>query len=201
MSLARSSLRGVTATPCRDLTQSGHRVPSTQVNKAAASSVADSDNDGMEWQVAQAELREMLWEWDPIGVANLGPDDEYDCLIAPLVGLLSADADQPALASFLRHQLHSHFGLDPAHDEIESVAGRLVSWREAVAQADPDFPTVCPACGVGPEQATDPEHMLRSVCYCGHPRYYDYRHRDGTCPCTADRACSIALPVSLEVWF
>jgi hypothetical protein len=34
-----------------------------------------------------------------------------------------------------------------------------------------------------PYQSTDPEHMLRSVCYCGHPRYYDYKHQDGTCPC------------------
>jgi len=82
----------------------------------------------------------MLWQWDPIGVAGLAPDDEYDCMILPLAGLLSADADQSALASFLRHQLHSNFGLDPVHDEIESVAGRLVNWRTAVAPTDPDVP-------------------------------------------------------------
>jgi hypothetical protein len=48
---------------------------------------------------------------------------------------------------------------------------------------DPDVPALCPACGAGPSQSTDPQHMLRSVCYCGHPRYYDPKHVDGTCPC------------------
>lgn len=32
--------------------------------------------------------------------------------------------------------------------------------------------------------------MAQSVCYCGHPRFYDYKHVDGTCPCqqAADEA-------------
>ena len=122
-------------------------------------------NGGMDWQAAQADIRALLWEWDPIGVADLAPDDEYDCMIAPLVALLSADADRPALASCLLHHLHSHFGLEPAHGQIEEIADRLVSWRQAATQTDPDVATVCPACGAGPEQATDAEHMLRSVCY------------------------------------
>ncbi len=44
-------------------------------------------------------------------------------------------------------------------------------------------PEVCPACGVAPDQSTDPERLSRSVCYCGHPRYYDNKHIEGTCPC------------------
>jgi len=28
-----------------------------------------------------------------------------------------------------------------------------------------------------------PQHTLLSVCYCGHPRSYDYKHQDETCPC------------------
>jgi len=35
----------------------------------------------------------------------------------------------------------------------------------------------CPVCGAGPEQSADPASMWRSVCYCGHPRYYDYKVR------------------------
>lgn len=41
----------------------------------------------------------------------------------------------------------------------------------------------CPACGAGPEQSSNPRWIHLSVCYCGHPRYYDYKHVDGTCPC------------------
>ncbi|GAA4513194.1 hypothetical protein GCM10023191_079930 [Actinoallomurus oryzae] len=48
-------------------------------------------------------------------------------------------------------------------------------------------PSPCPACGAGPEQSSDPGSMGTSVCYCGHPRYYDYKHLDGSCPCAAER--------------
>jgi hypothetical protein len=145
------------------------------------------DNGRMNWKAAHAGLRELLWDWDPLGVADLAPDDEYDCIIEPLLGRLNAGADQSAIGQFLRHELESHFGMDPAEDEIDSVVDRLVTWWAGAAPAltDPDAPTPCPACGAGPDQATDPEHMLHSVCYCGHPRYYDYKHRDGTCPCLA----------------
>ena len=42
---------------------------------------------------------------------------------------------------------------------------------------DQDDPSPCPSCGAGPEQSSDPSNMSRSVCYCGHPRYLDYRVR------------------------
>jgi hypothetical protein len=34
---------------------------------------------------AQSDLRVILNEWDPIGVNEFAPDDEYDCLISPLL--------------------------------------------------------------------------------------------------------------------
>jgi len=43
----------------------------------------------------------------------------------------------------------------------------------------PKGPTPCPACGDGYDQGTQPEHMFKSVCYCGHPRYYDFTYLDG----------------------
>jgi hypothetical protein len=104
---------------------------------------------------------------------------------APLLDRLEAGADGSAVGQFLRQELTSHFELDLADQAIDSVAERVVAWWAGSASAviDPDAPTPCPACGAGPEQSTDPEHMLRSVCYCGHPRYYDDKHADGTCPC------------------
>lgn len=33
----------------------------------------------------------------------------------------------------------------------------------------------CPACGAPATESTDPEHLWRSICSCGHPRYSDYR--------------------------
>jgi hypothetical protein len=41
----------------------------------------------------------------------------------------------------------------------------------------------CPACGASRDQSTNPANLRRAVCFCGHPRYFDYKHLDGTCPC------------------
>jgi hypothetical protein len=30
------------------------------------------------------EVRQLLNEWDFIGIGDFGPDDEYDCLLGPL---------------------------------------------------------------------------------------------------------------------
>jgi hypothetical protein len=121
----------------------------------------------------------------PIGVADCAPQDEYDCLIGPLRDRLTAGADRTAIGHFLRQELTSHLELDVADEEIDSVAERVVAWwtGSAPAVTDPHAPTPCPACGAGPDQSTDPEHMLRGVCYYGHPRFYDYKQQDETCPC------------------
>ncbi|MFC4039576.1 hypothetical protein ACFO1B_14195 [Dactylosporangium siamense] len=75
--------------------------------------------------------------------------------------------------------------LDVADDEFDSVAERVVAWwaRSAPTVTGPDAPTPCPACGADPDQSTDPQNTLLSICYCGHPRSYDYKHQDETCPC------------------
>ena len=44
----------------------------------------------------------------------------------------------------------------------------------------PEVP--CPACGASRDQSTNPDNLRRAVCYCGHPRYFDYKHEDGTLP-------------------
>jgi hypothetical protein len=82
----------------------------------------------MNWTASHAALRELLWDWDPIGVADCAPQDEYDCLIGPLLNRLNAGADQSAIGQFLRRELTSHFGLDLAADETDAVAERIVAW-------------------------------------------------------------------------
>lgn len=78
-----------------------------------------------------------------------------------------------------------------------AVAGQRAGHRHAAApysavmdespQLADDEPSACPACGAGPEQSSDPDRMWTSICYCGHPRFYDYKHDDGTCPCIVCR--------------
>jgi hypothetical protein len=68
-------------------------------------------------------LRQLINEWNPIGFP--WPPDEYDCLQAPLLGMLRRGAD-PAAAAFLEDELRDHFGLDPRPERPEEFAARLV---------------------------------------------------------------------------
>lgn len=75
-------------------------------------------------------LQRLLNEWDPIGVARElgGPDDEYDCMLGPLLALLARGSTEREIGSFLRTELSSHFGLDPNNSKPEVFARRVLAW-------------------------------------------------------------------------
>ncbi|MFI9504078.1 hypothetical protein [Nocardia sp. NPDC052566] len=83
-------------------------------------------------------LRYLLNQWDPIGVADL-VDDEYECLVAPLLSKLDAGANKVEISEFLWHELEDHFGLSPYHHRdhygVDSLADGLVVWWVAVNSA------------------------------------------------------------------
>ncbi|MFE4413584.1 hypothetical protein [Streptomyces sp. NPDC056821] len=81
------------------------------------------------------ELRHLLNEWDPIGVADL-VQDEYDCMLAALLGRLCRDASQTEIGDFLRHELKDHFGLDPLGLRPDVMAARVIAWWASVGPAD-----------------------------------------------------------------
>ncbi|MCX5533495.1 hypothetical protein OG785_23445 [Streptomyces sp. NBC_00006] len=72
------------------------------------------------------DLRDLLNEWDPIGVAEL-VQDEYDCMLTPILTRLKRGADRAELRDFLHHELTDHFGLPAPHD-ADDVAARLTAW-------------------------------------------------------------------------
>ncbi|MFE9674433.1 hypothetical protein ACFYO5_09955 [Streptomyces sp. NPDC006259] len=81
-------------------------------------------------------LRHLLNEWDPIGVAD-DVQDEYDCMLAPLLRQLRGGADQKMVAEFLRRELVDHFGLDPLLLRPETMAARVIAWWTAVGKVEP----------------------------------------------------------------
>ncbi|MEU0103552.1 hypothetical protein [Streptomyces sp. NPDC006267] len=85
--------------------------------------------------VTENGLRHLLNEWDPIGVAD-EVQDEYDCMLAPLLQRLRSGADQAEIGEFLRHELEDHFGLTPLPSEPEATAARLMSWWTATGKTD-----------------------------------------------------------------
>ena len=83
-----------------------------------------------------AALRELLNAWDPIGVVRGGgPEDEYDCLITPMLDHLDGGAESPEVAAFLRFELEDHFGLDPElhADAIDAVSRDVVRLRSPMS--------------------------------------------------------------------
>jgi hypothetical protein len=79
-------------------------------------------------------LRAILNEWDLIGVAD-EVNDEYDCLIPPLLGRLRAGATRAEIFAYLSQEVRNHFGLRPRRGEIDSIAERLVTWWAELTEA------------------------------------------------------------------
>lgn len=69
------------------------------------------NNQRRDFRRAEAELRALRNEWDPIPGS---PDDEYDCLIPQLYAQLRSGASSDQVEAFLAHELKHHFGLDPS---------------------------------------------------------------------------------------
>ena len=87
-------------------------------------------------RLQQADLRDLLNEWDPIGVADeVDVEDEYDCLLAPLWSRLTRGTTRALLSDYLCSELRDHFGLDPVYYDTDLVADRLLDraagWESA----------------------------------------------------------------------
>ncbi|MFG3720935.1 hypothetical protein ACGF8D_24325 [Streptomyces massasporeus] len=80
------------------------------------------------------DLRRLLNEWDPVGVAD-DVQDEYDCMLAPLLQRLRSGAGRTEVGEFLRHELEDHFGLDPLGMRPDAMAVRVVGWWKSAGPA------------------------------------------------------------------
>ncbi|MEU6520461.1 hypothetical protein [Streptomyces sp. NPDC046978] len=88
------------------------------------------------WKTStEDDLRRLLNKWDPIGVAD-DVQDEYDCLLAPLLQRLRSGAGQLEIGEFLRHELEDHFGLDPLGLRPDAMAIHVVDWWKSAGPAD-----------------------------------------------------------------
>jgi hypothetical protein len=60
-----------------------------------------------------------------------GPNDEYDCLLWPLMRMLEEDRTVEELTGFLTTELRDHFGLDPKYSQSSAIAARAKAWFES----------------------------------------------------------------------
>ncbi|MGX1267535.1 hypothetical protein [Streptomyces phaeoluteigriseus] len=80
-------------------------------------------------------LRHLLNEWDPIGVAD-DVQDEYDCMLGPLLRKLTAGADRAEIGGYLRHELEDHFGLGSVGLRPDAMADRVIAWWTLADEAE-----------------------------------------------------------------
>ncbi len=108
------------------------------MSDAPRDSAGPCDDAGVWAAEIEDNLKYLLNQWDPVGVADL-VDDEYECLIVPLLTRLGAGAGRAEVSEFLWTELEGHFGLNPYHHRehygVDGLADRLVAWWAAVATA------------------------------------------------------------------
>lgn len=81
-----------------------------------------------------ADVRALLMAWDAIGVADEdGCQDEYDCMIGPLLWHLREGAGAAFLRDWIVRERTNHFGLSPDAGADRRLADALVAWRDDTA--------------------------------------------------------------------
>ena len=80
-------------------------------------------------RVLASELRRRLLAWDPIGVSD-APEaqDEYDCLISPIMHRLHDGATTSELSEWLIEEINDHFGMKPDKKRERALATDLAQW-------------------------------------------------------------------------
>ncbi len=76
----------------------------------------------------QRSIREVLFqEWDPIGLAGYGPDDEYDQYLGGVYRLLASGATRYQVAEYLASCARDQRGYEQAtSEEVLPVADKLL---------------------------------------------------------------------------
>ena len=78
---------------------------------------------------SQRQLRNLLLEWDPIGIAN-APEaaDEYDCMISPLMHQLHDGEKRREIQNWIVNQVEEHFGMRSDSGRESQLATDLIKW-------------------------------------------------------------------------
>lgn len=76
------------------------------------------------------ELRTLVNEWDPLGLISVGcPEDEYECLVGPLMRRLEEGVSREDVASFLAREFREHFGCEgPDAKSTANFVAKARAW-------------------------------------------------------------------------
>jgi hypothetical protein len=83
----------------------------------------------------ESELRPLLLAWDPIGASP--PEDEYDCVMAPLLVELRQGSSAAELAEWLGAHAEDHFGVTSDPEADREAATAILAWWDDVGDELP----------------------------------------------------------------
>ena len=84
------------------------------------------------------EIQRILWEeWDPIGVNDIAPDDEYDSYASRIFAMLGEGGSELEIAEYLRWAAIENMGLGGSgRDDRIAEGARLIARRIAVIREE-----------------------------------------------------------------
>ena len=72
-------------------------------------------------------IRQILWkDWDPIGINDSGPDDEYDSYVGGIYRLLASGASEYQIIERLYQLETTSMGMNGNREGLKSVAEKLM---------------------------------------------------------------------------
>lgn len=75
----------------------------------------------------QVAIRQILfYDWDPIGINDFAPDDEYDSYVGSIYRLLASGADEYKIIERLYQFETGSMGLNGNREKLKSVAEKLM---------------------------------------------------------------------------
>ena len=75
----------------------------------------------------QESIRQILfYDWDPIGINDFGPDDEYDSYVGSIYRLLASGADEYKIIERLYQFETNSMGLNGNREKLKNVAEKLM---------------------------------------------------------------------------
>jgi len=74
------------------------------------------------------QIHDILWlDWDPIGVNDCAPEDEYDSYIGGVYRLLVGGCKKKEIIDYLESIAQNKMGLSPVSDEASQEAQKVLT--------------------------------------------------------------------------
>ena len=75
-------------------------------------------------------LKRILSDWDFLGISKINPEieDEYNCLLDPILNSLYSHATKEEMNKMISLSISNHFGVKLSNSELNSLIEKVYGW-------------------------------------------------------------------------